>query len=150
MLLRDKETLDFFRIPVPKGLFFTIIIPEKLQPYKPELSIEEVLKHTANLGSFIYAMYNSDLNLISRSLNSSFNKTLHYELFPVLNKIDSILTTKALSFGSLRNSSTFFILSSNSIVGEELEQVVSELFKSNKIIFQSFVSTVNYEGCEIK
>jgi homoserine kinase len=150
MLVRDIETYDFFRIPVPRGLFFTLLIPEKLNFYNTNNSTNELLKQTANLGSLIFAMYNTDLNLISRSLNSSLNNNLFFKIFPSFNDIKSTLYSKTLSFGSLRHSNILFILSPNSIIAEEIQHLTTELFNKNKVKFQSFISSVNYEGCEIR
>jgi homoserine kinase len=149
MLVRDVETIDIFRIPVLKGLFFTIIIPDRLELIQNEIKLEYISKQSANLGSFIYAMYNSDLYLISRSLNSSLDNNFIIKFYSITDDMISNLNTRCISYGTLKNSSSLFFLSANSIKAEEINQLFLEHNKLRKIKYQSIISSINYEGCEI-
>src|SRR5690606_32763144 len=67
-LVRDMDTLDYQRIYLPPGLYMAMVYPV----YGKELDIENAPEtsetQAVNLAGFVMGMYNSDLDLVSRSM----------------------------------------------------------------------------------
>src|SRR5690606_27891962 len=75
ILIRDNNTLDIKKLPIPAGLYVAVVYPEIVIKTKDsrtqlpkEISLEKIIRQQGNLAAFISAMYTSDFELLGRCL----------------------------------------------------------------------------------
>ena len=154
ILIRDNETLDFHRLPVPNGLYATVIYPhvqiftkDSRAALSDNVSLKNCIKQSGNLAGFIVGLYNSDFELIGRSLNDVIIEPQRYHLIPFFNEIKNM----AYSLGALGCSisgagPSIFALSQNSIIAEDIGNNMKAIFSSNGISAELYISSINLQG----
>lgn len=154
ILVRDNETLDWVKLPVPIGLRAVIIHPKiKILTQVSRSILNESVSlslHTAqsaNLGAFVAGLYKTDFDLIKRSLNDLIIENQRAALIPKFYDIKEI----ALKHGALGCSisgagPSIFCLCNNSIIAENIYNDWSKLYADNSIEHNCFISDINKEG----
>ena len=151
-LIRDFEQQDYFRLPVPKGLSLVIINYNlyldcsNISTLKPD----DTFKIAANLASLVYALYNSDFNLLSRSMQDLYlEPQVKYQILYYNNIKERALSEGALSFGFSGDTTTLFALFNNSLKAEGFYNFTEHFLKNNKIKAGLFSSKISLEGSEL-
>ena len=93
ILVRDNASLDVHRLNVPKGLFASVVHP-KIQILtkdsrailKDSVSLRDTIQQTGNLAGFIVGLYQSDIDLIGRSLQDLLIEPQRKKLIPHLTR----------------------------------------------------------------
>lgn len=154
ILIRDNETLDYKKLPVPKGLYVTIIHPDieiltrdSRGILSDKVDFKKVIKQTGNLGGFIAAMYTSDYELMSRSLEDSLIEPQRAHLIPQFYTLkESALKLGVLGFSISGAGPSMFALSNNSGIAEEMAEIARHVYNSQKIHVNTYISGINHEG----
>jgi homoserine kinase len=151
-LARDVEQQDYFRLPVPKGLSLVVINYNlhldlsSVDNYK----INDAFKTAANLASLVYALYNSDFALISRSMQDLYLEPKVKNQIPLYDDLKNIAIFEgALSFGLSANSTTLFALFNNSLKSEGFYNNTESFLKHNKVKANLYSSLISLEGSEL-
>ena len=151
-LTRDFEQQDYFRLPVPKGLSLVIINYNlyldcsNISTLKPD----DAFKNAANLASLVYALYNSDFNLLSRSMQDLYLEPQVKDQILYYNNIkERALSEGALSFGFSGNTTTLFALFNNSLKAEGFYNFTEHFLKNNKVKAGLYSSSISLEGSEL-
>lgn len=156
-LVRDSCTLDVHRIHVPRGLYATVIYPkveiltkEAREMLKTEVPLKTVTKQSANLGAFIIGMFNSDFNLIRRSLNDLIIEPQRAGLIPHFYAAkEAAFNANVLGCSISGSGPSIFALSENSLIAEQAGEAFKKIFHDNKIPCDLFLSPINMEGCVV-
>lgn len=157
ILIRDNDTLDVKKLPLPAGLYVAVIFPQITIKTKDsrsvlpkEVNLKDVIKQQGNLGAFIAGMYTSDFELIRRSMADLLIEPHRSNQIPLFEHAKSISKESgALGFGISGSGPTMFALCSSSFVAGEITEKLSLLYEKNKIPCQSFVSKINQEGVTV-
>lgn len=154
ILIRDIETYDYHRIYTPPGLFMSILLPDVMIPTKsareilrPQVPLAEMVRQSANLGSFIIGMHLGDLDLIGRSMHDHIIEPQRKHLIPFFEEVQTI----ALSLGALGCSISgagpaIFALCQEKLKASEISSAMLEVYTRNKLQARSFVGSINHEG----
>ncbi len=154
ILIRNNEALDVHRLPTPKGLIATVVYPEvevltkdARKILSDQVSLSKHIEQTGNLGGLIVGLFQSDFELIRRSLKDVIIEPQRSVLIPCFDEVQET----ALSLGALGCSisgagPSIFALSDNTLVAEEIGRAAEKIFQRNKINCQIFISNVNQEG----
>jgi homoserine kinase len=153
-LVRDSETLDVHRIFTPKGLYATVIYPkvevltkEARAMLKLDVPLKSMVKQSANLGAFVIGMFNSDFELIRRSLQDVIIEPQRAQLIPHFYEIkEAVLAEGVLGCSISGSGPSIFALSQNSIVAEKAGEIMKKIYEKNKIECELYVSAINLEG----
>ncbi len=152
--IRNNRDLDVHRIPVPNGLYATVLYPHvaiKTADARAVLSdttsLKKHIEQNGNLGGLIIGLFNSDFELIKRSLSDVIVEPQRKQLIPGFDKVK----TAALQAGVLGCSisgagPSIFALSNNSLIAENAGEAMQKVFTDLKIESQLFVSPINKEG----
>jgi homoserine kinase len=154
ILIRSNADLDVHRIPVPAGLYATVIHPDvkvltkdAREVLSPQVSLHQVIQQTGNLGGLIVGMYQGDLDLISRSLNDVIIEPQRAKLIPHFQKVkDAALQAGALGCSISGAGPSIFALCANSLIAEQAGEAMKRIFNDAKIESQLFISMINQEG----
>lgn len=156
-LVRDSETLDVHRIFTPKGLYATVIYPkvevltkEARAILKPEVPLKSMVKQSANLGAFVLGMFNSDFDLIKRSLQDIVIEPQRAQLIPhFFNVKNAALTEGVLGCSISGSGPSIFALSQNSLVAEKAGEAMKKVYEKAKIECELYISPINLEGTSL-
>lgn len=154
LLVRDHATFDIHRLPVPRGIFATVIYPKVEVLTKDARSIlsdtvplKKFVQQSANLGAFIIGMYNSDLGLIGRALQDVVIEPQRAQLIPHFYEVkEAALKAGALGCSISGAGPSIFTLNANSLIAEEVGEAMKRVFSDAKIEHELFISPINQEG----
>ncbi len=154
ILTRQNEPLDVQRIPTPRGLFASIIHPEveiltkdARNILSKTVSLEKMVQQNANLGAFVVGMFNSDIELIGRSLQDVVIEPQRAQLIPHFKEVkEAALNAGALGCSISGAGPSIFTLNANSLIAEEVGIAMQKVFSDNKIESQLYISPINNEG----
>lgn len=154
LLVRDHETFDVHRLPVPKGIYATVIYPKVEVLTKDARSIlsqtvplKKFVQQNANLGAFIIGMYNSDIGLIGRSLQDVVIEPQRAQLVPHFYEVkEAALLAGALGCSISGAGPSIFALSASSLIAEEVGEKMKAVYSAAKIEHELYMSPINQEG----
>jgi len=154
ILIRDNPSLDVHRIPVPSGLYASVVHPQikiRTQDARDILSdnvtLCQAIEQTGNIAALIVGMYNSDFNLIGRALNDVMIEPQRAQLIPNFYKVKEAALKEGVLGCSISGAGpSIFTLSANRSTAERAGAAMQKIFTDNKIANTLFVSTINQEG----
>jgi homoserine kinase len=153
-LIRDNDTLDQHRIPVPSGIFASVIYPhveiltrDARGILSPTVPLKKMVQQSANLSSFVLGMFNSDIDLIGRSLQDVVIEPQRAQLIPHFYDVkEAALKAGALGCSISGSGPSIFALSANSLIAENVGEAMKKVYSDAKIEYQLFLSPINHEG----
>lgn len=156
-LIRDNATLDVHKIPVPRGLYATVVHPDikiRTQTARDILSeqvdLKSMIAQTGNAASLITGLYNSDFDLIGRSLRDHVIEPQRAQLIPHFYDVQSAAMKVGVLGCSISGAGpSLFALSNNSTIAENAGIAMQRIFKDHKIESQIYVSPINLEGARL-
>ena len=154
VLIRDNETLDVKKLPIPRGLFSVVIYPhieiltrESRGILKPEISFKSAITQTGNLAAFVAGMYTSDFELMGRSLRDVIVEPQRAHLIPNFYDVKEMaLSQGCLGFSISGAGPSMFALCTDSMMAEEIGNRAAAIMKISKIETDIFLSPINLEG----
>lgn len=153
-LIRDNASLDVHKIYIPKGLQAVVIYPkvevltrDSRAILSQSLSLDQHIKQTGNLGGLLIGMYNSDFDLIQRSLEDVIIEPQRASLIPCFYEMkEAAMTHGALGFSISGAGPSMFALCNNSLVSEKIIESANKIYNDKKIRITTFHSEINNEG----
>lgn len=154
ILIRSNAELDVHRLHVPQGLYATVVYPHVKVLTKDargvlsdQVTLNQTIQQTGNLGGLIVGLYNSDFDLIGRSLDDVIIEPQRAKLIPHFYKVkEAALNAGALGCSISGAGPSIFALSRNSLDAERVGDAMEKVFNDNKIENQLFLSKINQEG----
>lgn len=154
-MTRHHQNLDYHRLPFPKGIFIVLLYPtrplhqhhEMRSKLSPTIALEHSIQQSANLGGFIQAVYQTDLDLLARSLEYHIAESCFGNLIPLFAEIKSAaLANKALGCSVAGSGSGIFAIFKNSLEAEEGAWAMQAVYDGVKIRSHVVVSSIDLEG----
>ena len=154
VLIRSNEDLDVHRLPVPAGIHATVIYPhveiltkDARSVLSSTVSLEQCIRQNGNLAGLLVGLYQSDLDLIGRSLKDVIIEPQRAQLIPYFQEVkEAALTAGALGCSISGAGPSIFALSANSLIAEEAGLAMKRIFDKANIQNDLFISPVNQEG----
>lgn len=154
IFIRDNPTLDVHRLPLMRGLYASVIYPhieiltkDARNVLSDQVSLKDNITQNGNLGGLIVGLYNSDLDLISRSLQDVIVEPQRAKLIPGFQQVkEAALKAGALGCSISGAGPSIFALSSNSLIAENVGESMQKVFTDLKIKSELFQSPINQEG----
>ncbi|MCB0578291.1 MAG: homoserine kinase [Phaeodactylibacter sp.] len=154
VLIRDNETLDVHRLPIPAGIHATVVYPhveiltrDARGVLSDMVSLRQCIQQNGNMAGLLVGLYQSDLELISRSLNDVIIEPQRAGLIPHFQKVkEAALKAGALGCSISGAGPSIFALCANSLIAEEVGLAMKRIFENAGIESDLFVSPVNQEG----
>ncbi|HOO33101.1 MAG TPA: homoserine kinase [Thermotogota bacterium] len=157
ILIRETDTEDFVRIPVPKGLYCMIVHPDIVVNTKdsrnilPEkIPLEQAVRQWANIASLISALYQGDFDLLRRSLTDYIVEPVRRKLIPCFTEMRHIALQDDLFNLSISGSGpSVFSLSDSEDKLFHAAEKIKRLLCQNGIRSQYYISELTGKGSEI-
>ena len=156
-LVRSVKDLDIIKLPNPKDLIATIIRPEieiktsdSRKVVKSKVTIDKMVRQSANLAAFISSLYTEDYDLMSNSIVDEIIEPDRALLIPEYCNIKQIsLRAGAIACGISGSGPAIFSLSKSDKVANNILDKMSSHFDSVNINYNGFVSKINSEGVKV-
>lgn len=157
ILTRQNIPIDIQRLPIPRGLYVTIIHPEveiltkdARDILSDTVPLKSMIQQNANLGAFIIGMFNSDIELIGRSLQDVVIEPQRAKLIPHFNEVkEAALSQGALGCSISGAGPSIFTLNANSLIAERVGEAMTKIFQDAKIESQLYISPINQAGATL-
>ncbi len=154
VFIRSNETLDVHRLPVPSGLFATVVYPhvkiltkDARDVLSDQVSLSKTIEQCGNLGGLIIGLYNSDLELIGRSLRDVIIEPQRARLIPNFYAVqEAAIHQGALGCSISGAGPSVFAISSNQQAALRIGEAMQAVFNTADIKNDLFISPINQEG----
>ncbi|RYC51726.1 homoserine kinase [Flagellimonas olearia] len=153
-LVRSYAPLDIVPIPTPDELFATVIHPQieiktsdSRKILKTTISLEKGIKQWGNLGGLVAGLFQSDYDLIGRSLEDHIVEPIRSILIPAFDDIKiNAMDAGALGCGISGSGPSIFALSKGENNAQNVAKSMEETYKNIGIPFDIHISKVNIHG----
>ena len=156
ILIRNNQSLDVHRLPVPANLFASVVYPAVEILTKDARSIlsdsVELKKHilqSGNLAAFIVSLYQADFGLMSRCLKDVIIEPQRARLIPCFQQVkETALSAGALGCSISGAGPSIFALSQGRKQAEEIGTAMQGVFGDAGIACDIYISPINQEGAK--
>ena len=153
-LVRSYDPLDIIPIPTPSELFATVIHPQieiktsdSRKILRTTISLAQGIQQWGNLGGLIAGLYQSDYDLIGRSLHDHIVEPIRSILIPAFDKIKAnAIEAGALGCGISGSGPSIFALSKGESNAQKVAASMQETYKNIGVPFDIHISKVNTQG----
>lgn len=153
-LVRSNTDLDVQQLNVPRGTFATVVHPDIKILTKDargilsgQVSLEQHIRQSGNLAGFIVGLYQSDFELIGRSLQDLIIEPQRSKLIPHFHEVkEAVLHTGALGCSISGAGPSIFALSNSRIIAENAGREMKRIFKDHGIENQVYTCEINQDG----
>ena len=154
VLIRSNADLDVHRLHVPKGLYVAVIYPEvevltreARSILSKQVNLDQLIRQSGNLAGFIVGLYNTDFDLIRRSLEDVVIEPQRARLIPHFYEVkEAALRAGALGCSISGAGPSIFALCDNTLTAEAAGKQMQAVFDQSRIKNQLFLSAINQEG----
>ena len=154
VLVQSANPPKVSRVPVPRGMLAVVVHPdmqiytkESRELVDPKVPIADHVIQSANLGSLIIGMYNSDFGLIASAMKDIIVEPRRMHLIPGFEQMKSrVIEAGALGFGISGAGPSVFALCNNTMIAEEVLAIITGVFKENGIDSTSSSAEMNFKG----
>lgn len=156
-IARPTEPFDIISLPVPSGLFVTVVHPQieiktadarKILP--KEITLTTGVTQWANVAGLVAGIFKDDKALIGRSLKDSVAAPFRNALIPgysdVIKKSEQ---AGALGGGISGSGPSMFMLCESYSIAEAVEKSMQDVYAVLEIDFKTYITTINPEGVKI-
>ncbi|GAB2620453.1 homoserine kinase [Belliella aquatica] len=157
VLIRDYEPLDVIKLPVPSGLYCTLLHPhlelntsDSRSVLRKQISLKDSTIQSGNIAGLIAGLFQEDFNLISRSLKDVIAEPTRALLIPGFYELrEAIQTIGALGSGISGSGPTIFTLSPSQAIAKKVGSAGKEVFKKIGLDVDVYISEVNDRGAYV-
>ena len=154
VMVKSISPLEILKLPTPKDLYCFIINPkiEVKTSYSREIlpekvSLKDATKQVSSFGSFIHALHTENYKLIGGSLNDYLVEKHRKKLIPLFDEIKGIaLKNSALGCSISGSGPSVFALTKGIEKANEINVLVSKLYKTSGYNFSTYVSKISEKG----
>ncbi len=157
VLIRSYMPLDVVSLPVPKGVFISLVYPHVNVPtgearkiIKPQVLLKDAITQWGNVGGIVAGFCLHDLDLIGRSMQDVIIEPIRAILIPHFYNMKQLaIENGAIGFSISGSGPTVFALSKSEAVAHDITQKLSDLLFKNGLKSDTFVSEINPIGAKI-
>jgi homoserine kinase len=154
MLVRDTRSLSIHRLHIPDNLLITIVLPElqiitseARKMLKPDVHLKQMVRQSANLGSFVLALERNDYELLSASLQDHVIEPQRAHLIPGFYEIkEAAFKAGVTGCGISGSGPSLFAFSRNTSIAEEAGLAMQRVLKKHKVESRVMVARIDSEG----
>lgn len=156
-LVRGYNPLDVIRIESPSELYAVVLHPhievktaDARAVLSPNVTLQNAITQTGNLGGFIAGLYTNDYDLIGRSLKDVLIEPLRKHLIPNFDEVkNAAILNGALGAGISGAGPSIFALCKGQEKAEKVAFAMSESYQKTGIMFDMHISRINPNGVKL-
>ncbi len=157
LLIRSNQALDVHRLPVPEGLQIAVVHPEieiltkdARAVLSDQVALSTAIAQSANLASFVTALFTNDLMLLSRSLQDVMVEPQRKQLIKGFDEVQAAaLRSGALGCGISGAGPSMFCLCDSGYLAQSAGQAMQKAFADKGVESQLYVSPINQQGVTV-
>jgi homoserine kinase len=157
ILIRANEGLDVHSLPIPDELHAAVVYPhvsiltkDARDVLSPTTTLPQCIQQTGNLGGLVVGLYESDYELIGRSLQDVIIEPQRAQLIPGFATVKSAaLKAGALGCSISGAGPSVFALCKGRETAQSAGAAMQQAFLNQDIPCDLFVSPINKEGAKI-
>ncbi|MBN1836375.1 MAG: homoserine kinase [Spirochaetales bacterium] len=157
VLIRSYDPLDIVRLPVPRGLSAAIVHPhteirteDARRILKKELRLADAVRQWGNLAALVAALYEGDLQLLSRSLQDVVAEPRRALLIPGFDRVKAAaLESGALGCSISGSGPSLFALCASVEDAGRAGGAMRAAFREAGLDSDLFVSPINPDGPQL-
>lgn len=157
VLIRDYNPVEIIKLPVPKNLWCTVVYPHisietkvARKLIKKNISISSARKHFGNIGSLVSALYENDIELLSRTIHDEISEPARSTLIPGYFEIKNAALNSGAYGCSLSGSGpSIFAFSKSKQSAEKIGKAMKKAVLNNGMKGTTYVSKINSIGPKI-
>ena len=142
------------KLHTPAGIYIVLISPDNETPkidfdstLNNQLTFEKTTAQQAALGSFITAMYTTDIPLLNECMSDYIVEPYISEIYPHYNELKKIAEEEnAPGFGITGRGPAMFALCDNSLKAENIGKKAEMYFANTKRKVKCNISKINQQG----
>lgn len=154
VLIRSYDPLDVIKLPAPDDLYASVIHPQieiktkdAREILKREIRLNSAIKQWGNVGGLISGLYESDYDLIGRSMEDHIIEPMRSVLIPGYDQVKkAAMASGVLGCGISGSGPSVFALSKGKLTADKAGEKMKEEFMKIGIESDIYVSKVNNEG----
>jgi len=154
ILVRSNSTLDVHALPVPEKFHAAVVYPEveiltreARSILSREVALEKFIEQSGNLAGFLIGLYQSDYDLIGRSLQDVVIEPQRARLIPHFREVKkNALGAGALGCSISGAGPSIFALCDDPQIARQAGEVMSAVFEQHNIRQHLFISKINPNG----
>lgn len=156
-LIRSYDPLDILKLPIPKNLFSTVVLPdfevntmEARRMLPKHVPLKSAVDQAGNLAGFILGLHESDFDLLGRSMVDLFAEPIRAELIPGYHDIRlKALNAGAIGCGISGSGPSIFALSDSLGKAEKIGDAMVNGFKKVGLKSTAYCSSIHPKPPEI-
>jgi len=153
-LIRNNQDLDVHSLPVPENLHAVVVHPkieiltkDARAVLSAEVSLKKSIEQTGNLGGVIVGFYQSNIQLISRSLKDVIIEPQRAKLIPHFYEVKAAAMEAGALGGSISGAGpSIFALFNDLSIAKQAGRAMQKIFSTNNINSECFSSPINQKG----
>ena len=160
VLIRSYEPLDLVRLPVPDGLFVTVVCPHcrvstgeaRARLANCAFALPDVVANTGNLGAMVAALYRNDLELLGRAVEDRLVEPLRAGMFPAYPEVRrTALDSGALGCGVSGSGPAVFAFSDSADMAAGIARAMRRAFRDRASLnSDAWVGPISREGARVR
>lgn len=156
-LVRSYNELDIVELDYPEELFVAIVHPQievktsdSKKILKSQISLKDAITQWGNVGGLVSGLAKGDYELISRSLQDVIAEPVRSMLIPLFQEAKKLaLQHGALGCSISGSGPSIFALTKNNETAKIITNGFEDLYQSNGIEANVYVSKINPVGAEV-
>lgn len=157
ILIRGYNPLDFIKLPVPEGLWLTVITPQiQIKTYdarrvlKRRVELKDAITQSGNLGGLVAGLYTNNYPLIGRSLKDVLIEPQRAALIPHFYDLKKLAEENgALGSGISGSGPSVFAISRGKETALKVSKAFDSVYGATDIPYRVISSQVNTQGVKI-
>lgn len=154
-MIRNHANLDFYRLPLIRGLQIVSIYPRNYQRTQKDmraklpahLPLSVAREQSTQTAALVQAFAMSNLSLLSSAIGNNTMEEYWKGETPYFEALKAAaMDNRALGCTLSGKGTAVFALCKNSLEAEEVEQAMKHIYAKNKIRHSSFISSIDHEG----
>ncbi len=157
VLVRSYAPLDVVKLPTPKDFYCSIVHPhievqtkDARQILPKQIFLKDAVTQWGNVAGLVAGLYQSDFDLIGRSLKDVIVEPVRSILIPGFMQVkEAAMQAGAIGGGISGSGPSIFALSKGKDTAEKVTAAMKSVFDKINIGSDSYISEVNAEGPKV-
>lgn len=153
-LVRSYEPLDILSLPVPEDLYVTVVHPQvevkttdAKKILKKQVDLPMAVQQWGNVGGLVSGLYESDYDLIGRSMVDVIVEPIRKILIPLYDEVKSqALVNGALGCSIAGSGPSIFTFSKGQETAQKIKSMMQETYDEVGILAYTYMSKIGKSG----
>lgn len=156
-LVRSYDPLDILKLPVPEELYVTVVHPQveikttdAKKILKKQVDLSVAVEQWGNVGGLVSGLYESDYDLIGRSMVDKIVEPVRKILIPLYDEVKaSVLDSGALGCSIAGSGPSIFAFSKGEETAKKIKALMQSKYDEVGVLAYSYMSKIGNEGVRI-